>query len=103
MSASRYLTPERLALQAATRRFAMEEVLPVADELDPAHADIPDRLLRRIIAGLPEYLEDQGTFHILTIGMDLQGALFEQRAREWLGRSSDDFDVVFALGSTKSA
>jgi len=35
MSASRYLTAERLELQAAARRFAMEEVLPVADELDP--------------------------------------------------------------------
>ena len=46
MSASHpFLTTERLELQAAARRFAMEEVLPVANELDPQQADIPDSLL----------------------------------------------------------
>jgi alkylation response protein AidB-like acyl-CoA dehydrogenase len=48
MSASRYLDDERLAIQARARSFAMEEVLPVANEYDPRKADIPASLLRRI-------------------------------------------------------
>ena len=46
--ASRYLTDDRLAIQADARRFAMEEVLPLADELDPQRADIPRSFLDRI-------------------------------------------------------
>jgi alkylation response protein AidB-like acyl-CoA dehydrogenase len=48
MSANRYLDDERLAIQAQARRFAMEEVLPVANECDPQKADIPASLLGRI-------------------------------------------------------
>lgn len=43
-----FLTRERLEIQEAARRFAMQEVLPVANELDPRHADIPETLLRRL-------------------------------------------------------
>ena len=43
-----YLTEERLATQANARRFAMEEVLPLANELDPKKADIPRDFLTRI-------------------------------------------------------
>jgi alkylation response protein AidB-like acyl-CoA dehydrogenase len=38
-------TPARAALQEQARRFATEEVLPVADELDPQKGEIPRRLL----------------------------------------------------------
>ncbi|RRO16972.1 hypothetical protein EIL87_11875 [Saccharopolyspora rhizosphaerae] len=38
------LTPERLEVQKLAREFAMNEVLPLADELDPVHGVIPDRL-----------------------------------------------------------
>src|SRR6185295_7669411 len=48
MTGNRYLDDDRLALQAAARRFALEEVLPVANACDPEKADIPDGLLRRI-------------------------------------------------------
>jgi len=48
MLASRYLTDDRLALQADARRFAMTEVLPLANELDPKKADIPRWFLDRI-------------------------------------------------------
>ena len=41
-------TPEREALQAEARRFAMEEVLPLANELDPQHAEIPRPFLDRM-------------------------------------------------------
>jgi alkylation response protein AidB-like acyl-CoA dehydrogenase len=41
-------TPEREALQLQARRFAMDEVLPVADELDPQKGLIPSSLLERL-------------------------------------------------------
>src|SRR3954465_14450107 len=41
-------TPEREKLQEQARRFAMDEVLPVANELDPQKGEIPASLLARI-------------------------------------------------------
>ena len=38
-------TPEREELQLQARRFAMDEVLPVANELDPQKGEIPASLL----------------------------------------------------------
>jgi len=43
-----YHTPEREAIQAEARRFAMEEVLPLANELDPQKAEIPRWFLERM-------------------------------------------------------
>ncbi len=43
-----YATDERIELQAEARRFAMEEVLPLANELDPERADIPRTFLDRM-------------------------------------------------------
>jgi len=48
VSASRYLTEDRLALQAQARRFAMDEVLPLANRLDPERADIPRALIEQL-------------------------------------------------------
>ena len=45
---SPYLTPERLELVETCRRFAMDEVLPVANELDRRREDIPEELLDRM-------------------------------------------------------
>jgi alkylation response protein AidB-like acyl-CoA dehydrogenase len=45
---SPYHTPERERLQAEARRFAIEEVLPVANQLDPQKAEIPRSLLDRM-------------------------------------------------------
>lgn len=39
-----YLTPERRMIQEAAREFAMREVLPVANRLDPIKGDIPHEL-----------------------------------------------------------
>src|SRR3990172_835727 len=47
-AASPYLTDERLEIQATARRFAMDEVLPLANELDKQKADIPDPFLKRL-------------------------------------------------------
>jgi hypothetical protein len=41
-------TPARAELQQRARRFAMDEVLPVADELDPQKGEIPQHLLDRM-------------------------------------------------------
>jgi alkylation response protein AidB-like acyl-CoA dehydrogenase len=45
---NRYLTDERLEIRSTARRFALEEVLPIANELDSRQADIPEALLRRL-------------------------------------------------------
>jgi len=47
-TASPYDTPARTALRDTVRAFAMDEVLPVANELDPRHEDIPATLLDRM-------------------------------------------------------
>ena len=36
-----YLTEERRMIQQAARDFAMKEVLPLANKLDPEQGDIP--------------------------------------------------------------
>src|SRR4051812_50061403 len=43
-----YHTPERQALQATARQFATDEVLPVANALDPVKGEIPRSLLDRM-------------------------------------------------------
>ena len=43
-----YLTEERRMLQEAARTFAMEEVLPLANRLDPERADMPRSLIEQM-------------------------------------------------------
>jgi len=83
-----FLTEERLEIQAVARRFAMEEVLPIANRLDPQHADIPDRLLER--------LGELGYFGI-TIAKEYGGMgqgvfeyalIAEELARAWMSVAS---------------
>jgi alkylation response protein AidB-like acyl-CoA dehydrogenase len=47
-AASPYLTDERVEIQSNARNFAMDEVLPLANDLDKQKADIPDDFLKRI-------------------------------------------------------
>jgi alkylation response protein AidB-like acyl-CoA dehydrogenase len=85
---SAYLTPARLELQATARAFAMDEVLPVADELDPRREDIPAELLERM-AGL-------GYFGILVpaehgglgLGVFEYCLVAEELARAWMSVAS---------------
>ena len=42
------LTPVQRELQALARDFAMKEVLPVANELDPVGGQIPDALKQKM-------------------------------------------------------
>ena len=88
MSGSLYLTQERLELQASARRFAMEEVLPVANELDKHKADIPESLLRR--------LGEMGYFGIMVEaehggmgkGVFEYALIAEELARAWMSVAS---------------
>jgi alkylation response protein AidB-like acyl-CoA dehydrogenase len=83
-----YLTPERLELQRTAREFAMTEVLPLADELDPQRGETPDALLER--------LAELGYFGImidrehggLGLGVFEYCLVCEELARGWMSVAS---------------
>ena len=52
-----FMTEDRLALQEMARDFAMREVLPIANELDPVAGELPMELRRK--------MADLGFFGIL--------------------------------------
>lgn len=60
-------------------------------------------LVQRIIKDLPQYQRPGGTTYIVTIGLDTEAGQFEERARQWLGDSHTEFDIVFAFGNEVSA
>ena len=43
-----YMTEERRLIQETARAFAMKEVLPLANKLDPEKADMPPELLQKL-------------------------------------------------------
>ncbi|MPQ98851.1 acyl-CoA dehydrogenase [Modestobacter sp. I12A-02628] len=81
-------TPERAALQEQARRFAMDEVLPVADELDPQKGEIPRHLLDRMAElgwfGITIPAEDGG----LGLGVFEYCTVSEELARAWMSVAS---------------
>jgi alkylation response protein AidB-like acyl-CoA dehydrogenase len=85
---SRYLTEDRLVLQDTARRFSMEEVLPLANELDPKKADIPREFLKRL--GMMGYFgimigdEFGGMGH----GVFEYALITEELARGWMSVAS---------------
>ncbi len=86
--ASPYDTPARTALRDTVRAFAMDEVLPVANELDPRHEDIPEALLDRMgELGLFGVLipEDEGG---LGLGVFEYCLVSEELARAWMSVGS---------------
>src|SRR5260370_2634182 len=52
-----YMTEERRLIQETARAFAMKEVLPLANKLDPEKGDMPPELLQK--------LADMGYFGIV--------------------------------------
>ncbi|MGD6741835.1 acyl-CoA dehydrogenase family protein [Streptomyces sp. BH106] len=96
--AAPYWSEERAAVQAEARRFAAEEILPVADELDPHKAEFP--------ASLVEGLAKQGYFGI-TVPTELGGMglgvleycmISEELARAWLSTASVIVRAQGAMG-----
>jgi alkylation response protein AidB-like acyl-CoA dehydrogenase len=83
-----YATDERLAMRDAVRAFAMNEVLPAANELDPEHGEIPARLV--------EKMADMGLFGMLVpkkygglgLGLVEYVMVTEELARAWMSVAS---------------
>jgi alkylation response protein AidB-like acyl-CoA dehydrogenase len=87
-AAGPYDTPQRVALVETVRAFAMDEVLPVANRLDPRHEDIPDEILGRMgELGLFGVLvpEDEGG---LGLGVLDYCLVSEELARAWMSVGS---------------
>jgi SAM-dependent methyltransferase len=61
-----------------------------------------ERLVKRIVEGLPEHLRPGGTLYCMCMGLDTDEGRFEERARAWLGESRDEFDLAFACQSEES-
>jgi alkylation response protein AidB-like acyl-CoA dehydrogenase len=81
-------TPARAELQQQARRFAMDEVLPVANELDPQKGEIPQRILERLgelgYFGITIPAEDGG----LGLGVFEYCMVSEELARAWMSVAS---------------
>jgi alkylation response protein AidB-like acyl-CoA dehydrogenase len=83
-----YMTEERLMIQAAAREFTMNEVLPVANELDPVQGEIPMDLRRK--------MGELGYFGIRTpeeygglgLGVFEYCVIAEELARGWMSVAS---------------
>ena len=43
-----YLTPERIMMRDMARKFALEQVAPIANRLDPEKADMPRELIKKL-------------------------------------------------------
>ncbi len=83
-----YRTDERTAIQAMAREFAMEKVLPAANELDPEHGMIPDELRKEMgelgFFGImiPEKYDGLG------LGVFEYALITEELARAWMSVAS---------------
>ncbi len=85
---SPYLTDERLMIQAAAREFTMQEVLPLANELDPIQGEIPMDLRKKLGAlgyfGIRTSEEHGG----LGLGVFEYCLITEELARGWMSVAS---------------
>jgi len=83
-----YMTEERRMIQQSARDFAMREVLPIANQLDPIQGDIP--------ASLYEKMAEMGYFGILIpekygglgLGAFEYCLVAEELARAWMSVAS---------------
>jgi alkylation response protein AidB-like acyl-CoA dehydrogenase len=83
-----YMTDERRMIQQAARDFAMNEVLPIANKLDPEQGDIP--------MALRDKLAEMGYFGIviseeyggLGLGAFEYALITEELARAWMSVAS---------------
>ncbi|MGR8947424.1 MAG: acyl-CoA dehydrogenase family protein [Gammaproteobacteria bacterium] len=88
MSENRFMTEERLMIREAAREFTLNEVLPVANELDPIQGEIPhslrDKLAEMGYFGIriPEEYGGSG------LGCFEYCLIAEQLARGWMSVAS---------------
>ena len=90
-----YLTEERRLIRDAAREFAMQEVLPLANRLDPEQADMPRELIQK--------MADLGYFGItvpeayggLGLGCFEYCLVAEELSRAWMSVGS-----IIARGNT---
>ncbi len=83
-----YMTEERAMIQQTAREFAMKEVLPIANELDPVEGSIPMDLRRK--------LADLGYFGMLIapddgglgLGVFEYALVTEELGRAWMSVAS---------------
>jgi alkylation response protein AidB-like acyl-CoA dehydrogenase len=83
-----FLTEDRLAIQAMARDFAMKEVLPVANALDPTGGEIPMELRAQ--------MAELGFFGILIpeeygglgLGLSEYAIIVEELSRAWMSVAS---------------
>ena len=93
-----YMTDERRMIQETARAFAMKEVLPLANKLDPEKGDIPPELIGK--------LAEMGYFGIvipeqyggLGLGVFEYCLITEELARAWMSVAS-----IIARGNGLSA
>ena len=93
-----YMTDERRMIQETARAFALKEVLPIANRLDPEKGDIPRELIQK--------LADMGYFGIvipeqyggLGLGVFEYCLITEELARAWMSVAS-----IIARGNGLSA
>ena len=93
-----YMTDERRLIQETARAFAMKEVLPLANKLDPEKGDMPRELIHK--------LADMGYFGIVIpeqyggmgLGVFEYCLITEELARAWMSVAS-----IIARGNGLSA
>lgn len=83
-----HLTRERLELQRTARAFAMDEVLPVANELDRRHEDIPRALIERMAALGYFGILIEAEYGGLGLGVFEYSLVSEELARAWMSVGS---------------
>ena len=91
------LTDAQLRLQDRARRFALDEVLPTADRLDPEHAEIPAELLDRLAGSAGSASPCRPTLGGQGLGMVEYCLVSEELARAWMSVGSV---IAYTNGST---
>jgi SAM-dependent methyltransferase len=59
--------------------------------------DTGEAILQRIIAGIPDHLNSEGTAILVSLGRDGSDASFQQRLRGWLGDAGHDCDIIVGV------
>src|SRR5580658_4813513 len=82
------MTDERLMIRETARKFAMQEVLPIANKLDPEKGSIPRELIQEMAAiGYFGIVIDE-KYGGMGLGATEYCIITEELARAWMSVSS---------------